>query len=128
METPMATAANILLVEDNYSFQDICRTLFEEKGYSVTTAADGKEAWDRYQLSPDHFRCIITDHKMPAMTGGELTSLVRKKGFKIPIVIMSGNLSELDSAISRLDNVQLLSKPFCIAEVDKILSTINEVC
>lgn len=79
-----------LVVDDSMLIRHtVCRFL-EERGFSVQTASDGREALEILKkLHPD---LIITDLQMPNMNGGELITALRagKTTSKIPIVTVAG--------------------------------------
>lgn len=59
-----------------------------ELGYTIVTAANGKEALEHY--SPHAFDLVVTDYKMPHMDGLELIAHLRKKEPALPIILISG--------------------------------------
>jgi CheY-like chemotaxis protein len=82
------TAARILLVDDNKLGLVARKTVLEELGYRITTAAEGQEALE--QFSRSKFDLIITDYRMPRMNGLELISRVRESSADLPIILISG--------------------------------------
>ena len=65
----------ILIAEDNATIAKILRFTLRKHGYEVEVAANGIEAWDRVQN--EQFDLIITDHRMPKMTGIEFCLRLR---------------------------------------------------
>ena len=66
----------------------------EDGGYHVTSIADGKEAIDSFHQS--HPDIIITDMDLPSMSGLDLIRHVRDVNKQIPIIIVSGLVSNKD--------------------------------
>jgi two-component system chemotaxis response regulator CheY len=67
----------ILVVDDSSTMRRIIKNDLKELGFSnVITADDGREAWEIIQR--DVVELILSDHKMPGMTGQELLIQVRK--------------------------------------------------
>ena len=60
----------ILVVDDSELNRDHLRKILESDGFEVETAADGRSAWDA--LRADKFHLVITDLRMPDMSGLEL--------------------------------------------------------
>ena len=92
----------ILVVEDTFD----TRKLVE--GYTVYEAADGKEGLAQAQgLHPD---MIVTDIRMPEMSGIEMVELLRQdKSFeKTPILVLSAFGDEITNAINAGANGALL--------------------
>jgi two-component system NtrC family response regulator len=81
------TPPRILVVDDEpNSLFGICQVLKDE-GYRVIPAEDGKQALEKIQ---DHsIDVIVTDEKMPDMSGMELFSAVRKNGGQIPVILIT---------------------------------------
>lgn len=80
--------ALILLVDDNRDGIIARRSVLEELGYRVVTAACGSDALDLHaESTPD---LVITDYRMSPMDGLELIALLRKRGFHNPIILLSG--------------------------------------
>ena len=80
----------------------VCRFL-EERGFAVESATNGMEALQVLaRVRPD---LIITDVKMPRMSGTELISALKSKPetAKIPIIIVAGRSSGFDTSEKRAD-------------------------
>src|SRR2546426_8157119 len=86
-----------LVVDDSMLIRHtVCRFL-EERGFAVESATNGLEALEVLsRVRPD---VIITDMQMPRMDGSELITTIKSKPdtAKIPIVILAGRQSELQS-------------------------------
>jgi len=81
----------ILVAEDDPSVRDIVSMMLKRSGYQVTTAVDGFHALLRLQEQvPD---LILSDLNMPAMSGFELLSVVRRRFPKVVAVATSGAYS-----------------------------------
>ncbi|MBM4055705.1 MAG: hybrid sensor histidine kinase/response regulator [Planctomycetes bacterium] len=86
----------ILLVDDSITTRTLVRSILENNGYMVTTAVNGKEAWQMIQARS--FDLVVTDIQMPVMDGFELTAHIKGNvKFKdIPVIIISSLASESD--------------------------------
>ncbi|PYX55803.1 MAG: hypothetical protein DMG76_17205 [Acidobacteria bacterium] len=92
-----------LVVDDSMLIRyTVCRFL-EERGFAVESATNGVEALQVLaRVQPD---LIITDVKMPRMSGTELISALKSKPetAKIPIIIVAGRGSGFDTSEKRAD-------------------------
>jgi CheY-like chemotaxis protein len=92
-----------LVVDDSMLIRyTVCRFL-EERGFAVESATNGVEALQVLaRVRPD---LIITDVKMPRMSGTELISALKSKPetAKIPIIIVAGRSSGFDTSEKRAD-------------------------
>ena len=94
-------AARILIAEDTQAHAKLIRFGLESAGFEVTVARDGRKAWMEAQL--DHFELVITDYKMPDLSGVELCQLLRQdpRYLRTPIILISAFCRELDLSRSR---------------------------
>jgi len=77
----------ILVVDDDdYMRESICETL-RRRGYDICAFGDGQSALDA--MTKEQFDLVISDYKMPGMTGVELLERIRKTDTEIPFLIMT---------------------------------------
>ena len=103
----------ILIVEDDAVSRRKLQGLLTKQGYEVTTASNGREAWEAFQR--EEFSMVITDWIMPEIDGLHLCSMIRgesrpKYTYIILITIMSGKGSYLEGIESGADD--FLTKPY----------------
>ncbi len=109
----------ILIVDDEHDVVDLTRKRLIKDGYEVYPAYNGQEA---YQLTvkyvPD---LIISDVLMPLMNGFEFCKAVRdnEKTKDIPIIIMTGNRSDMQDAFLFLGIKDILHKPFNLDQLEE---------
>ena len=107
----------ILVVDDrpeNLLF--LARDVLRPEGYEVITAIDGKQALDKAMAErPD---LIITDLKLPRMSGLELMAALRKEQVDIPVILTTFYGSE-QAAIQafRLGARDYMVKPYEVREM-----------
>jgi two-component system NtrC family response regulator len=81
------TSKRILLVDDDDNLRWVTQTQLEEAGYEVTAAEDGESALAAIAVErPD---LILTDLKMPGMSGMELLDRVHAEDPDLPVIIMT---------------------------------------
>ncbi len=86
----------VLLVEDNFLNTEIAKTLLEEKGITVDTAADGEIAVSMFRESPwNTYNVVLMDIRMPKMDGYQATREIRRlerpDAKKTPIIAMTAD-------------------------------------
>jgi two-component system NtrC family response regulator len=77
----------ILVVDDDDSLRWVLQTQLEQMGYAVATAAAGKAALAAIDQEPPAL--VLTDLKMPGMSGMELLEQVRRDYPEIPVVMIT---------------------------------------
>ena len=100
----------ILVVDDEATARSDLAKLLEHEGYSVSLAADGREALEAVaEVAP---ALIITDLKMPVMDGMELLAQLRVRGVVIPAIVATG-FGEVSAAVAamRAGAEDYLTKP-----------------
>jgi len=113
----------ILVVEDEAPLRDLLVELLGQHGAAVTAAGDGAEGWQR--LSEGAFDLLISDQRMPQLTGLELLALVRERDIQLPVILISGHgLEGVEERLSGDPRLRILAKPFGI---ERLLSTIGEL-
>ena len=81
------TPPRILVVDDEpNSLFGICQVLKDE-GYRVIPAESGKQALEKFQNQS--IDIVVTDEKMPDMSGMELFAAVKKNGGQIPVILIT---------------------------------------
>jgi DNA-binding response OmpR family regulator len=100
---------DILVVEDEaLTRRELAQTLRNE-GYEVTEAADGAEAVQL--LDKRRFKLIISDFVLPKFHGFDLVRLIHANWPKMPIIVISGYLSEAGGKVILEGLADFMQKP-----------------
>jgi DNA-binding NtrC family response regulator len=118
-------AAKILVVDDERSILVLLKEALSQWGYHVTTAASATEALG--VLKSELFDALITDIRMPDMSGLELLREVKKQDESIEVVMMTG-YPTIASAVQALKEgaYDYLSKPLILDELRHLMSRMME--
>jgi two-component system response regulator (stage 0 sporulation protein F) len=82
----------ILLVDDEADFRQLMTFWLKSKGYSVTTATDGKNAIQIVKKeAPD---IIFLDLRMPVMDGVEVLKRIRRFNKDVPVIVISAYIND----------------------------------
>lgn len=113
--TPLAPATesartSILVVDDDLAVLKVTRRRLERQGHRVVACVSGQEALER--LAQETFDAMVSDIRMPGMTGMELLRKVREQDLDLPVVLVTGDPA-LDSATAAVayGAFQYLTKP-----------------
>src|SRR4051812_34541561 len=104
--------ARILVVDDQEMMRDSLATTLVREGHEVVAAGDGAAAVTRLS-SGTRFDLLITDLKMPKMTGMELLAEVKKLRPELPVVLMTA-FASVNTAVEamKLGAYDYIQKPF----------------
>ena len=113
--------ATIFIVDDDLSVRRSLARLLMSAGYDVVACATAEEF-----LALDVARpaCLVTDVRMPGMTGLDLLEALRSSGRDLPIILSSGDADAATAAqASARGAFRFVSKPF---EPDELLGALEE--
>lgn len=110
------SAAKILLVDDDDSLRRVLEFQLIEAGYAVVSESDGRNALKLF--SADEFDCLITDWRMPKMTGSQLVQQATAISSEIPIVVITA-FGDVDTAVEAMRSgaFDFITKPFNRQEI-----------
>ena len=111
MTTVAATAPSVLVIDDEMGILDTIRILLKSEGFIPYTALGGKKGLEQIAaLKPD---LIITDVRMPDVTGLDILASVRAHDPEAVVILMTAQAS-LQSAIGAVNNgaFYYIQKPF----------------
>ncbi len=117
----MNVIPQILIVDDEKKMRHLLSIMLERKGYAVSQAGDGQEAWD--MISQKAFDMVISDIKMPRMDGLQLMGKIKEQQMPCPVVFITA-FATVDSAVDAMRSgaADYITKPF---EEARILLTVE---
>jgi two-component system NtrC family response regulator len=113
---------SILIVEDNESLAKLITMLLESEDIKVTTVSNGYEAINL--LSDNEYGAMVTDIRMPGISGNEVFEKAKEMRPDMPVIIMTafGNIPDAVQAI-REGAFDYITKPF---DNDDFLNSIRK--
>lgn len=109
----MTQSANdaLLVVDDDPYVLESISSLLKEYGYSVLTCQNAIEAME--QLKKAKYDVVLTDIKMPGITGIELLQNIHTYNPQIPVILMTA-FAELDVAVDAIKKgaFDFITKPY----------------
>lgn len=82
----------------------------------IDFAEDGQEAYEMIQANPDKYAVIITDDRMPKMTGTQLLENISH--LDVGKVMITGTMGQVEKTYP---NITYMSKPFNTREVEAVV-------
>lgn len=95
--------ASVLIVDDERSMRDFLKILLEKEGHKVATADSGASALNH--LAQQSIDVIVSDIRMPGMTGIELLETVKEQSPELPIILITAFASPDDAVLAMKNGV-----------------------
>ena len=86
----------VLVVDDDPRIRSYMKAVLEGADFQVLDAGDGLEALEVFHLWRDRIDLLITDIRMPHMTGTELAIALKSERPAIPLLFVSGETAPSD--------------------------------
>ncbi|MDQ3554804.1 MAG: response regulator transcription factor [Chloroflexota bacterium] len=111
----MSTERTVLIVDDEPTLRETLAESLEQDGLRVVTAADGREALERFRAErPD---LILLDLMLPGLSGIEVCRIIRQES-SVAILMLTARDSELDKVVGlELGADDYVTKPFSLREL-----------
>src|SRR5580698_10436877 len=110
----------ILIVEDEPKMRRLLELNLGEEGWTVTSAGDAEAGLKIFSQEP--FDLVLTDFKLPGMTGLEFLQSIRRISTEIPVVMMTA-YGSVETAVEAMKNGanNYVLKPFSLEEIKLVI-------
>ncbi len=121
-ETPPEATLYLLCVDDEAEILKALRRVFRHESFKVLTASSGPEALAIMERT-ENIALILSDQRMPEMTGSTFLQLAKKMAPDIPRMILTGysDIADAIEAINQGGAQKFLEKPWDDAELLRIV-------
>ncbi|MDQ3938539.1 MAG: response regulator transcription factor [Chloroflexota bacterium] len=108
-------AQSVLVVDDEKALRETLAYQLEQEGYRVVTAADGRQALERFRRErPD---LVLLDLMLPELSGMEVCRILRAES-TVPIIMLTAKDSEIDKVVGlEVGADDYVTKPFSLREL-----------
>lgn len=99
------------IIDDDRAVRDSLSLLLQTEGYGVRTYESGRMFLD--MIEPNERGCVVTDVRMPEITGLDLLSAMRERQIFMPIILITAH-ADVPLAVQamKMGAIDLLEKPF----------------
>ncbi|MCK4764089.1 MAG: sigma-54-dependent Fis family transcriptional regulator [Candidatus Aminicenantes bacterium] len=112
--------SRILVVDDDASVRDMLSIVLKRAGYDVVCAESGESALNT--LKKESFELVISDIKMPGVSGIELLKKIKSIDAELPVIMITAFASANDAVEAmKLGAADYITKPFNIDELKLII-------
>src|SRR3954453_23835227 len=113
----------VLVVDDHEPTRMTIARLLEAGGFMVRTAENAADALERLERESSEIDMVLSDVTMPGMSGIDLSYKIRETYPRLPVAIVSGDVSELERSIIGRADVPFIKKPF---HAESLFSAVKE--
>jgi FixJ family two-component response regulator len=111
----------ISIIDDDVSVRAATNNLLSSHGYAVQTFASAEEFLQSADLNSS---CVIADVQMPAMSGLDLLTHMRSRGYKAPFIFITAFPEEsIRARALKAGAICFLAKPFAAPELISCVET-----
>src|SRR5689334_11367301 len=116
-----------LVVDDEPNLRRVVQVQLQEMGYRADTAASGAAALE--QLRAENFQLLLTDLRMPGMSGVELLKAVRQEFPEVVVIIMTA-FGSVETAVEAMKSgaYHYITKPVRDDELKIVVDRTLEHC
>jgi PAS domain S-box-containing protein len=126
---PVARRLRILVVDDEEAVRRAVARILERRGHTVHEAADGEAALAILESSTSAFDVIVTDLRMPGLSGDALLERLklRTDGIASRVLFLTGDTENSEALRALTDaHIPFLAKPIGIGQVIQCVEQIGE--
>jgi len=110
-----AVTRTVLVVDDEPTLREALAEALEQDGLRVITAADGREALERFRADPPDL--VVLDVMLPGLSGIEVCRIIRQES-QVAILMLTARDSEVDKVVGlELGADDYVTKPFSLREL-----------
>lgn len=109
-----AAETRVYLVDDHHEFRESCVWIFEQAGFQVRDHASAEALLkDLAQEAPPARSCVVSDIRMPGMSGLELQGELGHRGLSLPLIFVTGH-GDVPLAVEAMRHgaANFIEKPF----------------
>lgn len=109
------------VIDDDDALRDSVRLFLVNEGLSVRTYASATDFLDGLDSAPAG--CVVTDVRMPGMSGMDLLAHIVGKGLALPVIVVTGH-ADVPLAVRAMKQgaIDLLEKPF---QADELIGAVR---
>jgi DNA-binding NtrC family response regulator len=119
--------ASILIVDDEPDILTIFKKAVELAGYSTYGFVNPSAALEHFRQDPKAYQAVITDVRMPGMSGFDLAREIRRMNRDVKIILMSSfeiSMPEFKKVLPSLEIDGIFDKPVGLDKLNAIIKSI----
>ena len=126
METQeqLTKKALVMVVDDEEDILSVFGSLLGKEGYNVHAFSNPKIAFEHFRYSPKECSIIISDVRMPGMSGFQLARKVKELNPKVKVILTSAfeiNMEEFEKVLPNAQIDGILEKPVSFKKLSGLI-------
>lgn len=115
----------LLVVDDEATLVDLLRRVLTSAGYQVDCFNNSQAALQAFEAKPEQYDLVITDERMPGLSGVQLIRAIKGIRQDLPVVMLSGHVDASTAEAAGLAGVdRIMKKP---ASIHAIAATVEDL-
>jgi CheY-like chemotaxis protein len=108
----------ILIADDEEAARSVALDIFEDRGFTVLLAANGREAVELFKAHADEVTAVILDLTMPVMGGKEAFEKIQEIRPDVPVILSSGYTEQdATTGFAKRPPAAFVQKPYSLTEL-----------
>ena len=118
MPVDSPSSSRVLIVDDESTIRSAGASVLQHLGYTVDTAENGRRGLEMIESHAGAYNAVLLDLAMPVLDGAAALKVIREKYPALPVLLMSGYLSEkLDHLVQLGGPTAVIQKPFSLVDL-----------
>jgi len=120
---------SVLLIDDEPDILTIFKKSLEMSGYSTYGFVNPVAAVEHFKQNPKAYDIVITDVRMPGMTGFEVARIIKKLNPDVKIILTSSfeiNMKEFKAVLPSIEIDGFLDKPMSIHKLGDLIKSVKK--
>jgi DNA-binding NtrC family response regulator len=98
----LKNSSTIIIIDDDLDLLDLLSSFFKQRGYKVYTFNSAEEALIEIENKRIEADVVISDLKLPAMSGTDFIRRIRKSDSRLPIILITSETS-VETAVEAIE-------------------------
>lgn len=124
----VAKKALIMFVDDDEDILSVFSSYLSQQGYNVHAFSNPEIAFENFRYSPNEYAFVISDERMPGMTGFQLARKVRELNSGVKIILTSAfeiSIEEFRSVLPQTPVDEFLEKPVSLKKLGELVENLS---
>ena len=114
------------MVDDEKPVLNLVQQMLYRLGYDVVINTNPASALEIFRKNPEDFDLVMTDMKMPEMTGEEFARAIIAIRPEVPIILCTAHREKLHGKLSDAGIKEVIIKPFSMRDIAYAIRRVSD--